>query len=152
MDILEMARAHAGTEIDPERAAKIAARKAEIHSMAQKAFEQIMPLSGQQGTYAGKRVRLSVSLVVNDVLITMTERTIVQPGERRYGDGSPIQIDPGEVWYKDSRTVVGAWRASVARKGYVLHRPMGIDQPVGTLGDLVKLVAAEVGPILIEGE
>lgn len=151
MDILELAREHAGVNLDPERMRVIAEKKALITAATASAYEKIKPLSGQQATYAGKRVRLTVSMAPNAVSITMTERPVVPQGTRKYGNGTPIAVEPGEVWYKDSPIVVGAWTVKVDASAYTITRPAGVPESVSVLDDVVKKLAAEIGPMLVEG-
>lgn len=150
MNILDLARTHATAVTDPERAKRVAEKRERIAAAASEAFEAIKPLSGYQAEYAGQRVRLGVSLQSTNVCVTMHARRIVPYGERKYGNGQPIAVEPGEVWYADTPTVVGMWRVAVVDKGYELHRPVGAVVAASVLDDIVSKVAEDIGPMLVE--
>lgn len=144
MNILEMAQKLGARTIDPERAKRVAEKRAMQQESALELRKMLEPLSGHAGRVSGKQGAFHVR---SDMQAAYLEFV---PDEAFVAhaviDGRKVQ----ETRYKSGKVVDARWRLNSKKSGYEVFVPGEAMQECSQMDDVMRLVAESVGPLLEE--
>lgn len=135
-DLLELARQHANKaiELDPERAKLVAEKRRWLDAKAGEVYAALQPLAGEIVTYNGKEARLQVSRRGDRAELCIMEREMFKARD-------------GEMRHRDTSNQLAKCMGCGITGGY-RWAGLGAESDFAQLDDLVKHVAAEIGPLL----
>lgn len=140
-DVLSLALEHAKAyaDADPERRRLAAERRKQVDERASEIYAALEPLASKPVRWNGKDGRLQIALFNGKVTLSVMER-------ERY------QAKDASIRLRDSRALLVRAAASVTPDGVMFSEFGGASKGFAQIGDLVKHVAAIVGPMLVVEE